>query len=65
MVGITCVYVDMVFGFYVNFFSLLIWMFAHDYLDSCCFVCLICTCFVLLYLHVFSTVEHVSHGKAL
>ena len=25
----------------------------------------ICMCLVFLYLHLFSTVEHVSHGKAL
>ena len=40
-------------------------MFEHDCLDICCFECLIRMCFVFLYLHQFSTVEHVSHGKAL
>ena len=40
-------------------------MFQHDYLDTCCFECLICICFVFLYLHLFSAIEHVSHGKAL
>ena len=34
-------------------------------LDTYCFECLICMCFVFLYLHLFSAVEHVSHGKAL
>ena len=29
------------------------------------FECLICTLFLFLYLHMFSTTEHVSHGKAL
>ena len=27
--------------------------------------CLICMCFVSLYLHLFSAIEHVSHGKTL
>ena len=27
--------------------------------------CLIYMCFVFLYLHLFSAIEHVSHGKAL
>ena len=40
-------------------------MFQHDYLGTCCFECLIVMCFVFLYLHLFSTIEHVSHGKAL
>ena len=30
-------------------------MFEHDCLDTC-FGCLICLCFVVLYLHLFSTV---------
>ena len=34
-------------------------------LDTCCFGCLICTCFIFLYLHLLSAVQHVSHGKAL
>ena len=46
-------------------FKLLSWMFQHDCLDTCCFECLICMCFVFLYLSLFSAVEHVSHGKAL
>ena len=45
--------------------KLLSWMFKHDCLDTCCFGCLICMCSVFLYLHLFSAVEHVSHGKAL
>ena len=48
------------------FSSLLLnWMFEHDCLDTCCFGCLTCMCFVFLYLHLFSAVEHVSHGKTL
>ena len=46
-------------------FLLLSWMFEHDCLDNCCFGCLICTCFVFLYLPLFSAIGHVSHGKAL
>ena len=30
-----------------------------------CFECLICMCFVFLYWHLFSAIEHISHGKAL
>ena len=44
---------------------MLSWMFQHDYLDTYCFECLICMCSVFLYLHMFSAIEHVSHGKAL
>ena len=62
------------FDGYVDFFSfspsvLLSWMFEYDYLDTCCFGCLIIIviymCFAILYLHLFSATEHVSHGKAL
>ena len=58
----------MVFGFMGNFFnpySLLSWMFEHDCLDKCCFGCLLCMCFVFLYLHLLSAFEQVSHGKTL
>ena len=52
-------------GFMGNFFILLLsWMFQHDCFNTCCFECLICMCFVFLYLHLFSAIEHVSHGKA-
>ena len=44
---------------------MLSWTFEHDYLDTCCFECLKCVCFVFLSLHAFSAIEHVSHGKAL
>ena len=59
MVGITYVYIGMAFGFMGTFF------FFFNCLDPCCFGCLLCMCFVFLYLHLFSAVEHVSHGKAL
>ena len=58
------VYIDTVFGFYGIFFPLFSWMFQHDCLDICCFECLICMCFVFLYLHPFSAIEHFSHGNA-
>ena len=61
------VYIAMVFGFYGYFFFFLLfsWMFQQDCLDTCCFEWLICMCLVVLYLHLFSAVEHVSHGKTL
>ena len=37
---------------------MLSWMFQHDYLDACCFECPIYA--FVLYLHLFSTIEHVS-----
>ena len=52
-------------GFMGNFSPLFSWMFHHDCLDTCCFDCLICMCFVFLYSHLFSAVENVSHGKAI
>ena len=59
----------LVVGFFVVVvvlvFLLLSWMFQHDCLDTCCFECLICMCFVFFYLPLFSTIERVSHGKEL
>ena len=74
MVGITYVYIEAVIEFYgylfsthlyclVGCLSMIVWMFANDCLDTCW--CLICMCFVFFYLHLFSAIEHVSHGKAL
>ena len=65
MVGVAFVYVDTVYGFLWAFFFMLSWIFQHDYLNTYCFVCLICMCFVFLYLHLFIATEHVSHGNAL
>ena len=65
MVGVVFVYVDTVYGFFYGILFMLSWMFQHDFLDTCCFECFICMCFVFLYLHLFSAVEHVLHGKAL
>ena len=70
MVGITYVYIGTIFAFYgyilFPYPSLLhSWMFGHDCLDACCYGCLICMCFVFLYLHLFSATDHVSHGEAL
>ena len=62
MVGVIFVYVD---GFNGYFFFMLNCMFQHDYLDTCCFECLRCMCYVFLSLHLFNANEHVSHGKAL
>ena len=39
--------------------------FEQGCLDTCRFQCLICLCFICLYLHLFSVSEHASHGKAL
>ena len=51
------------FLFFKKYLSLLLsWMFEHDSLDTCCFGVLYAH---VLYLHLFSAVEHVSHGKAL
>ena len=64
-----CTLIHTIFSFYGYTFLysslLLSWMLQHDCLGTCCFECLACVCFVILYLHLFSTVEHVSHGKAL
>ena len=53
----------MVFGFdgcsflcLVGFFSMVIWTPAV--------LSVLYACFVFLYLHLFSTIEHVSHGQA-
>ena len=65
MVGVVFVYVDAIYGVLWVFFFMLIWKFQHDYLDTYCFECLICMYFVFLYLHLFSAIEHVSHGNVL
>ena len=65
VVGVIFVYVDTVYGLFGYSFLMLNWIFQHDYLDAYCFECLICMRFVFLYLHMFSAIEHVSHGKAL
>ena len=56
MVEVIFVYVDTVYGFCGYSFSCLVGCFKHDYLDTCCFECLIfcvlyfciCTCSVQL-----------------
>ena len=74
MVGVIFVYVGTVFGFMgilflrlVGCFSMIVWTPAALcvlYACFCLFVCLfLFVCF--LYLHLFSAIEHVSHGKAL
>ena len=49
----------------MGFMGVLSRMFQHDHLDTYCFECLICMCFVFLYFDLFSATEHVSRGKAL
>ena len=63
--GLFFVHAEKVYGFYGYSFFQLSRIFEHDYLDTYCFECFICMCFVFLYLHLFSAIEHVSHGKAL
>ena len=65
MVGVIFMYVDTVYGLYGYSFFMLSWMFQNDYLDTGCFECLVCMGFVFLYLHLFSAIEHFSHGKEL
>ena len=62
MVGVIFVYVDAVYGFYgysflclVGCFSMTLWAPA---VLSVLYAC-------VLYLHLFSAIEHVSHGKVL
>ena len=72
MVGITYVYIDIICTFcrYIDFF----FFFTHLYCLAGCLsmivwihavLSVLCMCFIVLYLHLFSTVEHVSHGKVL
>ena len=42
----------------IECFSMIVW-------TSTVFECLICIHFLFLCLHLFSAIEHVSHGKAL
>ena len=42
----------------IGCFSMIVW-------TPTVFECLICMRFLFLYLHLFSAIEHVSHGKAL
>ena len=49
---------------FMAFFKLYSWMFQHDWTPTV-FECLICVCFVFLYLHLFSAIEHVVHEGAL
>ena len=47
------------------FFFFLIGCFSMIVRTPTVFECLICMRFLFLYLHLFSAIEHVSHGKAL
>ena len=64
VVGVIFVYVDSVYGFYGYSFLCLVGCFSMNF-DTYCFECLICMCFVFLYLRLFSAIEHVLHGKTL
>ena len=64
MVGVIFVYIDTVYGFYgysflclVGCFSMIMWTPA---VLSVLYACVLYFC-----LHLFSAIEHVSHGKAL
>ena len=59
------VYVDVVHWFYGCSFLCLIGCFSMIVWTPTVFECLICMRFLFLYLHLFSAIEHVSHGKVL
>ena len=70
MVGITDMYIDTVFVRYGNLFFVKP-IFPALFGCLCMIVCtravlgvMICLCFIFLYLHLFSAIEHVIHGKA-
>ena len=52
-------------GFYGYSFLYLVGCFSMIIWTPTVLSVLICMCFVFLYLHLFSAVEHVSHGKEL
>ena len=58
-------YVDALYWFYVCSFLCLIGCFGMIVWTPTAFEYLICMRFLFLYLHLFSSFEHVSHGKAL
>ena len=50
--------IELFFICLIGCFSMIVW-------TPTVFECLICMRFLFLYLHLFSAIEHVSHGKAL
>ena len=64
MVGVVFVYVDTVYGFLWVFFLCLVGCFSMI-IWTPTVLSVLYACFVFLYLHLFSAIEHVSHGKAL
>ena len=58
-------YVDAVYWFYGCSFLCLLGCFSMIVWTPTAFECLICMHFLFLYVHLFSAIEHVSHGKAL
>ena len=51
-------FVGVLFFFLIGCFSMIVW-------TPTVLGCLICMRFLFLYLHLFSAIEHISHGKAL
>ena len=58
------VYVDAVYWFYGCSFLCLIGCFSMIVWTPTVFKCPLSMQFLFLYLHLFSAIEHVSHGKA-
>ena len=55
-IGFVCVFFCL-----IGCFNLIVW--TPTVFE--CLIIFICMCFLLLYLHLFSAIEHVPHGKAL
>ena len=51
-------FVGVLFSCLIGCFSMIVW-------TPTVFECLICMRFLFLYLHLFSAIKHVSHGKVL
>ena len=64
MVGVIFVHVDTVYWFYGYSFLCLTGCFGKI-IWTPTVLSVICMRFVILHLHLFSAIEHVSHGKAL
>ena len=64
MVWVIFLYVETVFGCYGYSFLCLVGCFSMIILTPTV-LGVLCACFVVLYLHLFNAVEHVSYGKAL
>ena len=51
-------FMGVLFLCFIGCFSMIVW-------TPTAFECLICMRFLFVYLHLFSAIEHVSHGQAL